>query len=220
METVDNNLNPKHYPQGRAETPTSTLGIKQKGSIFPWLTKVISKWDTFLEISGRLLSILSFLLVGLVVFNVLSRYLFNYSWLALQELEWHLFSILFLIPMAWTLKRDQHVRVDFFYQKFSKPRQGLVNGLGQLFFTLPFSIIMIIVSWGWVGQSYSLSEASPDPGGLPARYILKAIIPISFFLLAIQALADLIKTFVLSPSGKLASTHISSENTESCKESP
>lgn len=145
---------------------------------------------------GKAVIWLSTLLVLVVCFDVFTRYVLKKSSVAVQETEWHLFAFLFLIAAAFTLKHDRHVRVDVFYAKFSERLKAWVNFLGSLLFLIPFAIITIIASKAFVVNSFLMGEESPDPGGLPARYILKAAIPVSFFLLLLQAFSLLFKSLL------------------------
>jgi len=98
----------------------------------------------------------------------------------LQEFERHLFALIFLVAAAYTLKIDDHVRVDVFYTRFSPRKKAWINLLGTIFLLIPFCVIVILASQDFVEVSFRIKETSPDAGGLPARYILKAFIPISF----------------------------------------
>ncbi len=117
------------------------------------------------------------------------RYIFGRSLVGVQELEWHIFSIIFIGAAAYTLKHDKHVRVDIIYAGLSPRRKAWVNLLGTILFLLPFSILIIWTSKDFVLNSIMIRETSPDPGGLPARYLLKAIIPTGFLLILIQGIA-------------------------------
>ena len=123
------------------------------------------------------------------------RYLFRSGSIGLQELEWHLFSIIFLIGAAYTLKHDEHVRLDILYQsKFLNDRsRAWIDVFGALFLLLPFCLLIIISAWPFVSQAYIHHEASPDPGGLPARWLIKTMIPAGFCMLLLQAIAEIIK---------------------------
>lgn len=145
---------------------------------------------------GRAVIWLSTLLVLIVCFDVFTRYALKRSSVAVQETEWHLFAFLFLIAAAFTLKHDRHVRVDVFYAKFSGRLKAWVDFLGSLLFLVPFTIITIIASKDFVLNSFLMGEESPDPGGLPARYILKAAIPVGFSLLLLQAFSLLFKSLL------------------------
>ena len=128
-------------------------------------------------------------MVLVVCYDVVTRYFLKKSSVAVQELEWHLFAIIFLVGAAYTLKYDRHVRVDVLYMKFKPKTKAWVNFLGSLIFLLPVCLIGIWSSKNFVMNSFLIGEGSPDPGGLPARYILKAVIPIGFFLLLLQGMA-------------------------------
>ena len=92
-----------------------------------------------------------------------------------------------------TLQKDEHVRVDVFYSKFSEKKRQIINLLGNVFFLLPFSLVIFYTSLPFVEDSLSILESSPDPGGLPYRFIIKSIIPISFLLLALQGVINILK---------------------------
>jgi len=145
------------------------------------------------EFSGRMIAWLVLLLVLLISYDVAMRYLFQGGSVALQELEWHLFALIFLLGAANTLKHDGHVRVDVFYQnRMGKRGRAWVNLLGTLLFLIPFCSLVIVSAWPFVHDAWLFHESSPDPGGLPARWLLKAAIPIGFLLLLLQGLADAI----------------------------
>lgn len=145
----------------------------------------------FSEWSGRLLSWLVLALVLVISYDVAMRYLFNEGSVALQELEWHLFALIFLLAAAYTLKHDEHVRVDVFYRSRFMTERGRawVDLLGGLFFLLPFCVLIISGSLPFVSNSFNFLEGSPDPGGLPYRFLLKAAIPLGFLLLLLQGVA-------------------------------
>ncbi|MBN1300826.1 MAG: TRAP transporter small permease subunit [Melioribacteraceae bacterium] len=154
--------------------------------------------DLIINKSGKLAAALSTVLVLLVCYDVTARYILKSSDVWIQELEWHIFAFIFLVGAAYTLKDDSHVRVDLLYTKFPVKYKNLVNIAGILFFLIPFAVVIIYASRNFVYSSFTIGESSPDPGGLPARFIVKSIIPISFFLLLLQGFALLIKTFMIS----------------------
>ena len=125
--------------------------------------------------------------------QVVARYFFSASSTAFQELEWHLFGIVFLLSSAYALKNDTHVRVDIFYSKFSDKTKCLVNTLYLACFLIPATTLIIYHGYQYTLEAYSIGEVSPNPGGLGARWVIKALIPLSFILLALQAFAELIK---------------------------
>ena len=149
----------------------------------------------FGEMCGRALAWLVLALVLLVGYDVMMRYFFLSGSIAIQELEWHLFSLIFLLGAAYTLKHDDHVRLDLVYRSrfMSDYRRAWVNLVCSLLFLVPFCVLIIESSWPFVSQAYRFAEGSPDPGGLPYRWLLKAAIPLGFFLLIIQGIGEALK---------------------------
>lgn len=159
---------------------------------------LINLIDVFIEWTGKTASWLVIGLVLLICYDVAMRYLFQQGSVALQELEWHLFALIFLLGSAYTLKHDEHVRVDIFYQSrfMSDKKRALVNILGTLFLLFPFCTLILISSWPFVENAFYYMEGSPDPGGLPYRFLLKGTLLIAFSLLMLQALADLMRNIL------------------------
>ena len=158
----------------------------------------ISVIESITEWVGRTASWLVLAMVLLICYDVAMRYLFQQGSVALQELEWHLFALIFLLGSAYTLKHDQHVRVDIIYQSrfVSDKQRALINIFGTLFFLLPFCILILITAWPFVENAFYYQEGSPDPGGLPYRFLLKGSLLIAFALLILQGLADLLRNIV------------------------
>ena len=142
---------------------------------------------------GNTCSWLSFILVILISLDVFLRYVFNFSSASLYELEWHMFAVIFMIGSSLTLQKDEHVRVDVFYNKFSDKGKNIINLIGNIIFLLPFSLVIFYTSIPFVEDSFRVLESSPDPGGLPFRFFIKSIIPISFLLLALQGILNVYK---------------------------
>jgi len=135
------------------------------------------------------------MLVLLIVFDATRRYLFHEGSVALQELEWHLFDVVIMLGVAYAMHRGAHVRVDIFYDRFSERTKHLVNLVTMLFFVLPVSVLILYVSFDFVMMSFTQMEASSDPGGLPYRFLVKALIPLAFALLILQALRELVNAW-------------------------
>jgi TRAP-type mannitol/chloroaromatic compound transport system permease small subunit len=152
--------------------------------------------DSLNEKIGFLVSWMTGLIVLVVCYDVFTRYVLQKSSVAVQELEWHLFAVIFLLGAAHTLKHDKHVRIDIFYAKLPKKGKAMINLVGTLLFLIPFVLLILWTSKDFVANSFAIGESSPDPGGLPARYILKACIPISFFLLLLQGISLAFKSVV------------------------
>ena len=108
------------------------------------------------------------------------------------EAQWYLFSLIFLMGAAYGLNKDVHVRVDVMYERLSERAKGWIDLLGTILFLVPFSVMMLWVSYPIVRESFRVRETSPDPGGLP-RWPIKALIIVSFVLLLLQAVSQVVR---------------------------
>ncbi|MEJ2284404.1 MAG: TRAP transporter small permease subunit [Desulfobacterales bacterium] len=152
--------------------------------------KVLCRWiDRFNEQVGRMVAWVSLGLVMVIFVDVTMRYIFNTSFVFTQELEWHLFAFIFLIGAGYTLLHDGHVRVDIFYQRLGFKGRAWVNFLGVLLFLIPGCTMVMTTSWKFMLNSFMILEGSPDPGGIPLRFIVKGFIPAGFFLLLLQGIS-------------------------------
>ena len=156
--------------------------------------RVENKIDKISCYIGKTVSWFTTILVLIVVYDVFTRYFLLESSVALQEMTWHIFSIIFLLGASYTLKEDAHVRVDIFYQKYSDKSKAVMNSIGVILFIIPFCVVLIITSTNWTVNSFMINEVSPDQGGLPFRFLIKAVLPISFILVLLQSLALLISS--------------------------
>lgn len=143
---------------------------------------------------GRFVSWATALVVAVVFVDVVMRYVFNTSYVFTQELEWHLFGFIFLMGAGYTLLKDGHVRVDIIYQNLSPKGQAWINLIGVVLFLIPGCLMIIITSSHFVHSSFSIMEGSPDPGGIPYRWVLKACVPAGFVLVLLQGLSLGIKS--------------------------
>ncbi len=152
--------------------------------------KRLCHWiDSLNQWVGRGVAWVTLGLVLVVFVDVVMRYLFNTSFVFTQELEWHLFGFIFLIGAGYTLLHDGHVRVDIIYQRLGFKGRAWVNLGGVLLFLIPGCIMVITTSWKFTATSFAMLEGSPDPGGIPFRFILKGCIPVGFTLLLLQGLS-------------------------------
>lgn len=166
---------------GRPSDETGPRDISLSGGI-----------DAFVDAVGRVFAWVCIAQVALVGTNVILRYLLRIGPMELQELEWHMISPIALIGMCYAMRHDDHVKVDIFYDKFEQHSRDLVDLLAALA-TIVMSVVLIDLSTFFVGQAYVIDEGSPDPGGLPHRWLLRSFIPIGFTILAMQAFANVLK---------------------------
>jgi TRAP-type mannitol/chloroaromatic compound transport system permease small subunit len=124
--------------------------------------------------------------------NALVRYIFNTSSNAWLEIQWYLFGAIFLLASAYTLKRNEHVRIDVVVGRFSKRTQVWVDVFGFTFFLLPATLLILYFSIPFAWESIRNQEVSSNAGGL-IIWPAKTLIPIGFFLLTLQGISELIK---------------------------
>ncbi len=124
--------------------------------------------------------------------NAMVRYLFDYSSNAWLELQWYLYSGFFLIGAGYTLLRNEHVRIDIIYSRLKPRTRAWIDLLGGIFFLMPMALIIMTLAWPVFTNSFALTEYSPNAGGL-LRWPVKLLIPVGFFLLALQGLSEIIK---------------------------
>lgn len=156
--------------------------------------------DTVDRVNDRMGSAIAWLTLLMVLFgayNAVARWATRYvgvslSSNALNELQWYLFSVVFLLGAAWGLRHNVHVRVDVLYGRISERAQAWIDLLGSVLFLIPFCAMMLWVSWPAVARSFAVREVSPDPGGLP-RWPIKALLLVSFVLLLLQGLALVVR---------------------------
>lgn len=137
--------------------------------------------------------------------NAILRYLLNYlpdrvrDFLgthivtnAALELQWYMFAGMVMFGAAYTLKRNEHVRVDLVYGSVSDSARDWIDFLGGIVFLMPFTLFLMYDTWPWFLEAWRLNEASSNAGGL-VRWPVKLILPIGFALLALQGLSEIIK---------------------------
>lgn len=171
------------------------------------MRKIIDHIESLVEWMGGLARLCVLALVLLVAINVLLRYLFSIGPVSLQELEWHLISPIALLGLAYSMKHRADVRVDFLYCRLTAGKQGYVDLLAALL----VAAVGLYITWlslAYVEQSFKLNEGSPDPGGLPMRFLLKLFIPIGFTLLILQGIADSLRAVLQIKEGSRADNSI------------
>jgi TRAP-type mannitol/chloroaromatic compound transport system permease small subunit len=144
--------------------------------------------ERIIDVVGRWTSWIALAIVVLMATNVLLRYFFRTGSVWAQELEWHLLVPLILFGMSYALRHGEHVRVDIVYARFPERTKQVVDLVSALL-AIAISILVIWLSLNYVEQAYVIDEGSPDPGGLPHRFLLKSLIPAGFALLLLQSVA-------------------------------
>lgn len=161
------------------------------------MQKTINIINNITERVGKLTSWFAILMVIIISLDVIIRYLFKFTFIWIIELEIYLFGFMFLLGAGYTLKHEKHVRVDVFYSKLSDKKKAIVDILGGLLYLIPWCYVAVSASWRYAYSSFLMGESSPQPGGLPALYILKFAIALGFFLLLLQGIAHILKSLTI-----------------------
>ena len=148
--------------------------------------------DALNERVGRLVYWLVLAAVLVSAGNAVSRYLFNLSSNAWLEIQWYLFSAVFLLCAGYTLLHNEHIRIDVIAGRLSKRAQTWIDIFGCVFFLLPMALVIMWLAWPVFMDAYIHHEISGDAGGL-VRWPVKLLMPVGFFLLALQGVSELIK---------------------------
>lgn len=159
-------------------------------------TRISRFIDPLIEQLGRWVSLIWLVLLGVIVLNVLMRYAFNEGRIELEELQWHLYSVGFLLGLSYAYKADTHIRVDVVHERLGPYIQAWIELYGIILFLLPLIALILIFSVPFVMSSYQLHEVSQAPGGLPLRWLIKAFLPIGFTFLLLAVIARLSRVWV------------------------
>jgi len=161
------------------------------------LQRISAAIDRLNDRIGSAIQWLALVMVVIGAFNAIARYADQYTGMSLSsnaylDLQWYFFSLIFLMGAAYGLNHDYHVRVDVMYARLSRRARAWIDLTGSVLFLVPFAVLMSWISWGWVVRSWTILETSADPGGLP-RYPIKTVVLVSFLLLLLQALSQIVK---------------------------
>ena len=164
---------------------------------------------------------LTLVMIAVGAYNALARYANRWTDVqlapnALFDLQWYMFSLIFLLGAAYGLNHDVHVRVDVLYARLSPRVRAWIDLLGTALFVIPFSIVVLVVSWPAVRNSWAIREASSDPGGL-ARYPIKTVILVCFVLLLLQGIAVVIEKIALMRLGEAGMESMTPTDAESAQ---
>ena len=175
------------------------------------LNKLEFTINWILDATGKLACLLLIMLVCIIGYNVIGRYAFNRSSIALEELSWHLYASVFLLGISYAVRTASHVRVDLIFEGRSARTKAWIDIIGTLVLMFPFALLVVYTGFDFAWQSYSfgphavsfyglveqffttgIGEKSQDPGGLNNRFVIKAVIPFSFFLVLLGGISLII----------------------------
>ena len=159
------------------------------------LTATVQRIEGLVAAIGRAAGYLNLLLIAVVVVDVLLRWSLSTTAAWVIELEWHLFSLIFLLGIPYALQQDRHVRVDLFYDRFGTSDKRLVNVVGTVLFLLPWAVVLFVTSWRYAGEAWIAGEGSPNPNGIPYYFPIKAVVPLAAGLLCLQGVATVVRSY-------------------------
>lgn len=160
------------------------------------MQRIINIIDNITARVGKVVSWFAAILVIIICIDVFMRYVWSTSPNWLLDLEWHIFSLMFLFGAAFAYQKDQHVRVDVFYTKMSDKQKAWINLIGCILLLLPWCCIVIKTSSEYSLNSWYMREGSAEPGGLPARYLIKLSMVVAFVLLGLQGISEILKSII------------------------
>ena len=160
---------------------------------------IAERIESVIDLFGKVASWLTLSIVLLIVINVILRYSMSLGSVWAQELEWHLLAAMILFGVSFSLLRGDNVRVDLFYANYTPQKKYIVD-LVSAILTIIIAVFFVKLSINYVGQSFSIGEKSPDPGGIPMRWLVKSLIPIGFSLLALQGFAEMLRVIMNRPN--------------------
>ena len=151
--------------------------------------------DRLADHIGRGVSYVWLLLLGVIVTNVLMRYVLNEGRIELEELQWHLYAVGFLLGLGYAYQADAHIRVDVLHEHFDHRVKAWIELYGIVLLLLPFIALILVYSIPFVASSYAVAEVSASPGGLPLRWLIKAALPLGFGLLLLTVVSRLLRVW-------------------------
>ena len=157
-----------------------------------WLSRLI---DPLLTRIAQGVSVLWVILMAVIVINVTARYLFDQGRIEFEELQWHLYSMGFMLTIGYALIVDAHIRVDVLHERLSQRARLWIDFYGILVFVIPFCLVMLWYGWDFFVYSFNIGEVSASPGGLPFRWFIKSFLIIGFALLLLAALSRISRVY-------------------------
>ncbi len=160
------------------------------------LIKISDVLDRWITAVGRAAAWTALALIAVIIFDVITRRFLVLGSTKLQELEWHIHTVLFALCLGFAYIKDAHVRIDLVRERCSQRVQWWIELLGCLFFLIPYCLIILYFAWDWLGRSLSVNEMSDSATGLPYRWIIKSFIPLGFIFLFLSGITVLLRRVV------------------------
>lgn len=163
-------------------------------------TPLSSKIEAFLNAVGSVINWLWFLLVLIIVVNVSMRYIVGVNYIWVEEIQWHIYAVGFMIGIGYTIIHDGHVRVDVIAGTLKPRTRARIEFLGLLLLVMPLVILMIMYAIPFVEASWTRNETSSAPGGLPHRWAIKGVIILAFAFMGLATIARLSRVWAFLSS--------------------
>jgi TRAP-type mannitol/chloroaromatic compound transport system permease small subunit len=160
------------------------------------------KIDSFIQRIGMSVAWCYVLLVLVIILQVVLRKGFHSGLIVLEELQWHLYAVGVMFGLSFAQINNSHIRVDLFYTHFRTRTKRIIEILGTLFLVMPFIVIIFLHGYDFFYESYRINESSSSPSGLPYRWLIKGVIPVTFALLGLAVLSRLYREIVLLKRGE------------------
>jgi TRAP-type mannitol/chloroaromatic compound transport system permease small subunit len=190
-------------PRGAVKTADANWG----GILLQALLKLSRGIDAFTRWTGKRLAWLILVAVVISAVNAILRKTFDMSSNAWLELQWVLFSIVFLLCSPWTLLDNEHIRIDIINNTLPKTARNVIDVVGHVFFLIPLCIVMIVTGGPFFLRSWEINEQSGNAGGLP-QWPAKSLVVIGFAFLLVQGISELIKRIAVM-RGLISDPHAS-----------
>ena len=151
--------------------------------------RLADRVDGIICVVGETAAWLNGVLIVVIIAQVVLRYVFGLGMVVLEELQWHLYATAFMVGLSYVFTKDSNIRLDILHMRFSPGTRALIELLGILLLVMPMIAVFFIHSLDFVGNAWRLGERSDAPMGLPYRWLIKSVIPISFSLLFVSAVS-------------------------------
>ncbi len=145
---------------------------------------------------GNAASWLIALLLVMIIIQVILRYVFQKSFVALEEIQWHIYAVVVMLSFSYAFVKDSHIRLDIMQSRFSRLTKEKIEIMGIILFLWPMIFIFLMHGWDFTAEAFRVGERSDAPMGLGYRWAIKSIIPIAFFLLFCGSLSRLIRAVI------------------------
>ena len=152
--------------------------------------------DAFILWFGHTLSWLNVVLVLVILTQVVLRYVFGMGQIFLEEAQWHLYAILVMFGIAYGVVDNAHIRMDLIYSTRSAKTKEWIELFGQVFFVMPFALILFLKGVDLVESAWRVNEGSPSPGGLPWRWAIKAVLPVAMLMYLLASISRFIRSIM------------------------